>query len=149
MTLFDEAGEVTGLLLWYPSLEDGERWLECEVEALRAGLAAAPSAPIVGFFPEDLPEFEVSRFVAAAADALTNETVVAPLLPVTDAVKRVDGRRIVGVEDRSTLRLVRGPAFARADAVLRVLRATRSATIRPLVEVARAPGQIGSLDTEG
>jgi len=140
-------GSVAGLLLWYPSLDAGGRWLECEVDALREGLAAAPTAPIVGFFPDDTPSLDVPRLISAAMDALADETVVAPLVPVNDAVKRVEGRRIVSTVDRSGLSRVRGPTFARTDAVLRVLGAARGGTIRPLVAVAAAD-QIGRLDAE-
>lgn len=148
MAAIDDAGVVSGLLLWYRSLEGPGRWLECDVDALREGLAAAPTAPIVGFFPDDVDVPDVADLVSAASAALTSgASVVAPLAPVTDAVKLVAGRRIVRGVDRSSLHRVHGPAFARTEAVHRAMQDVRSGTIRPLVAAAAASRlQIGRLE---
>ena len=104
---------------------------------MREGLAAAPTAPIVGFFPEGVDVPDVADLVSAATHALTTASIAAPLAPVTDAVKRTDGRRIVGEVDRSTLRRLQGPAFARTDVVQRAVRDLRGGTIMPLIAASR------------
>lgn len=134
----DEEGGVAGLLLWYRSPDRPGRWLECHVDALRAGLAAAPDAPIVGFVPDDETVTDVPTLVSAAAAALADADVAALLRPVTDAVKLVDGRRIVRGVDRSSLLRVDGPAFARAEVVHRALADAGAGTVRPLVATAVA-----------
>lgn len=134
----DDDGAVSGLLLWYRSMDGPGRWLECDVAALRAGLDAAPTAPIVGFFPDDVSIPDVADLVSAASAALSTASVVAPLAPVTDAVKLVDGRRLVRSVDRSSLHRVHGPAFARTDVVRQVVQDVPSGTIRPLVAAAAA-----------
>ncbi len=143
----DDSGLVSGLVLWYPSLGAAGGWLECDVAALREGLAAAPTAPIVGFFPDDVDVPDMVELVANASAALDRASIVAPLAPVTDAVKLVDGRRIVRGVDRSKLHRVNGPAFARTDVLLRAIGAVRDGTIRPLVAAAASSRlQIGRLD---
>ena len=53
--------------------------------------------------------FASAALFDAVAKALESNQVVIPAMPVTDTVKRVDGNRVLGTEDRSTLRLSQTP----------------------------------------
>lgn len=79
------------------------------------------------------------RLIAAVDDALDRAEGAAPALPLTDAVWRISGGRVVGAEDRTTLGRAQTPQGFRFDLILAAHRA-HAGDAADDVEVALAAG---------
>lgn len=86
--------------------------------SLRAGLAfVAPDAEFVLVHDAARPLASDALWQAVAKELTDGIDAVVPALPVTDTLKRVDGRRVVGTVDRDNLVSVQTPQGFRADAL--------------------------------
>jgi hypothetical protein len=75
---------------------------------------------------------------ARAAERLVGDVGgMATLLPVVDALKRVDEDRVAETVDRSSLRRAVAPAVVRADVLRAALGTERSTAVAPLTLVGR------------
>jgi 2-C-methyl-D-erythritol 4-phosphate cytidylyltransferase / 2-C-methyl-D-erythritol 2,4-cyclodiphosphate synthase len=97
---------------------------ETRSESVRAGLHAVPGdADVVVVHDAARPLASDALFTAVLDAVRAGADGAVPCLPVIDTVKRLDGGRVVGTEDRSTLGLVQTPQAFRA-ATLRAAHAT-------------------------
>lgn len=133
-------GRPTCLVLGHAPATDGPGWTTCDVAALRSLVAGADVPPLVALLPQGLAPAVLDALVERATLLLADPAVaaVAAFAPVTDAVKRVAGSRLVETLDRSTLRLVPGPGVVRTAALRAALAAATGTTIAPLPAAARA-----------
>jgi 2-C-methyl-D-erythritol 4-phosphate cytidylyltransferase len=98
-------------------------------DSVAAGLAALrPTSGIV--LVHDAARPLVSpEVVARVAEAAAHAPAVIPVVPVTDTIKHVDGRRVVETPDRASLVAVQTPQAYRVELLRRALEASeRDAT---------------------
>jgi hypothetical protein len=121
-------------------------WPTFDVAALRAGLDGVPASTTVALVPAEVPATSVERLVAAGEAALACGPVASTLVPVVEAVKRVDGRRLVRTVDRTTLRHVLGPVVVRSELLRRVVDETDGPTVRAVHALVAAAGSVVDLE---
>ncbi|MHC4971470.1 MAG: 2-C-methyl-D-erythritol 4-phosphate cytidylyltransferase [Planctomycetota bacterium] len=95
-------------------------------DSVAAGLEAlAPATGIVLVHDAARP-LVPPEVVARVAEAATHAPAVVPVVPVTDTIKHVEGRRVVETPDRAALVAVQTPQAFRVDLLRRALEASDS-----------------------
>jgi 2-C-methyl-D-erythritol 4-phosphate cytidylyltransferase/2-C-methyl-D-erythritol 2,4-cyclodiphosphate synthase len=109
--------------------------------SVRNGLEAlAPHRPDVVLIHDGARPFVSAALVARAVAAAQRYGAAVPATAVTDTIKQVDGDRIVGTPDRSTLRAVQTPQAFRFDLILAAHRAAARADMTDDAAVAEGAG---------
>lgn len=88
-------------------------------QSVLAGLEACPPEARIAAIHDAARPLLAPQLLDRAVDALTDDwDAVAPALPLIDAVKRVDGERVIETLDRETLRAIQAPQVFRHDWIL-------------------------------
>lgn len=117
----------------------GATALACQAGALRRALDAGSTigyggtAEVVLLHPSGAA---LPSLLAAATGCTADQPVLATRLPVTDAIKRVEGRVLAGTVDRTTLAWAVPPAVLHVPSLMRALPERDESVLRPLT----APG---------
>ena len=90
-------------------------------DSVMAGLLALPDSEWVVVHDAARPLVSAASVSAGLAAAQASGAAV-PVLPLADTIKRVDGSRVVGTLDRSSLRLVQTPQVFRRSVLAWALR---------------------------
>lgn len=121
-------------------------WPACDVAVLRDALDGLGASTTVAVVPADVPPTAVARLVRAGEVALASGPVAATVTPVVEAVKQVDGRRLVATVDRATLRHVTGPVVTSVELLRHVLDEASGPTVRPVHALVGAAGAVVEID---
>ncbi|WP_370325017.1 2-C-methyl-D-erythritol 4-phosphate cytidylyltransferase [Euzebya sp.] len=100
--------------------------------ALTAALAEVEDVHVVVLWPAARSRADLPAVVEGARASVAPEVAVAALAPVTDAVKRVEGDRVVETVDRSALRRVVAPLVLHPVTARRALAAADGGVVSPL-----------------
>jgi 2-C-methyl-D-erythritol 4-phosphate cytidylyltransferase len=84
-------------------------------DSVRLGLAAVPSDCDVVVCHDAARPFATASLFVRAVDALAGADGVVPVVPSSDTVKRIEGRRIVATVPRSDVVLAQTPQVFRLD----------------------------------
>ena len=109
------------------------RALTCTAGALRAALVrsgGAPASAAVVLAPLGTDDRRLDALVTRAGHGVRGAWVTAP--PVTDAVKRVMGDRVVATVDRGPLRYLTGPAVVERALLDALASGPAGAVVAPL-----------------
>lgn len=104
-------------------------------DSVRLGLEALSSAPPKSVLIHDAARpFVDAPLIDRVIDALDAHDGALPCLPVTDTLKRVQGRRITGTVERDQLYRAQTPQGFRFDAILAAHRAASAQTDREFTD---------------